>query len=146
MRQPSMLAVGAIWLLLPGSLAAQDPVTIDPKHYKVELENENVRVLRVTYGPGEKSPMHAHPPYVGVFLTDGRIRFALPDGTTAEHEIKRGATGFAPAESHAPENIGSAPFELIAIELKTPAGRRAEGLPNNQVPGTRPAKATKPRR
>jgi hypothetical protein len=32
---------------------ASDPVSIDPKHYKVEFENSAVRVLRVTYGPHE---------------------------------------------------------------------------------------------
>ncbi len=31
-----------------------DPVTVDSAHYKVELENEFVRVLRVHYGPNEK--------------------------------------------------------------------------------------------
>ena len=45
---------------------AQDPVKVDPKHYKVEFENANVRVLRVTVGPGEKSVMHWHPNAVAV--------------------------------------------------------------------------------
>ena len=31
-----------------------DPVAVDTKHYKVEFENEHVRVLRVHYGPHEK--------------------------------------------------------------------------------------------
>src|ERR1039458_7259585 len=51
-----------------------DPVKVDAKHYKVELENESVRVLRITYGPGEKSVMHYHPNSVAVFLTDGKTR------------------------------------------------------------------------
>ena len=34
----------------------QDPVKVDAKHYKVEAQNKKVRVLRVTYGPGEKYP------------------------------------------------------------------------------------------
>lgn len=40
---------------------AQDPVKVDPKHYKVQFENDRVRVLRITYGPHEKSVMHDHP-------------------------------------------------------------------------------------
>ena len=32
-----------------------DPATVDPQHYKVELENEQVRVLRVHYGPHERA-------------------------------------------------------------------------------------------
>ena len=35
----------------------EDPVTVDPKHYTVELENEKVRVVRIKYGPHEKSVM-----------------------------------------------------------------------------------------
>jgi hypothetical protein len=34
---------------------AEDPVKVDPKHYKVEFENDRVRVVRIKYGPGEKS-------------------------------------------------------------------------------------------
>src|SRR2546422_5729557 len=39
---------------------APDAVKVDPKHYKVELENDRVRVVRITYGPREKSVMHGH--------------------------------------------------------------------------------------
>ena len=28
-----------------------DPIKVDRKHYKVELENDRVRVLRITYDP-----------------------------------------------------------------------------------------------
>ena len=31
----------------------------DHRHYKVEFENERVRVLRIKYGPGEKSVVHS---------------------------------------------------------------------------------------
>jgi hypothetical protein len=34
---------------------AADPVEVDAKHYKVEFENDRVRVFRVSYGPGERS-------------------------------------------------------------------------------------------
>ena len=48
---------GALLCLAALPLAAQDPVKVDPKHYKVELENAQVRVLRIHYGPHEKSVM-----------------------------------------------------------------------------------------
>src|SRR5437879_4979742 len=38
-----------------------DPVKVDPKHYRVDFENDRVRVLRISYGPREKSVMHSHP-------------------------------------------------------------------------------------
>ena len=97
---------------------AQDAVKIDPAHYKVEFENDKVRVLRFHYGPGEKSVMHSHPDAVAVFLTDGKIKFNLPDGKSQDAEGKAGQTQFTPAQVHNPENVGSAPMEGIVIELK----------------------------
>ena len=35
-------------------VSALDPMTVDPTHYKVEFENEHVRVLRIHFGPHEK--------------------------------------------------------------------------------------------
>src|SRR6266487_418983 len=69
---------------------AQDAVKVDPQHYKVEVENAQVRVLRITYGPHEKSVMHGHPASVAVFLTDANFRFTLPDGKTEEPKAKAG--------------------------------------------------------
>ena len=59
---------------------AQDAVQVDPKHYKVELENDRVRVVRIRYGPREKSVMHQHPPGLGVFITSANFKFTYPDG------------------------------------------------------------------
>jgi quercetin dioxygenase-like cupin family protein len=98
---------------------AQDPVTVDSKHYKVESENDQVRVLRITYGPHEKSVMHEHPASVAVFLTDGQGRFTLPDGTTQDIPIKAGTVQWNEGGKHLPENTGDKPFELILVELKS---------------------------
>lgn len=94
-----------------------DPVKVDAKHYKVEFENESVRVLRITYGPGEKSVMHYHPNAVAVYLTDGKTRMTTPDGKSQEMSAKAGAAEWTPAGSHLPQNTG-ARLELILVELK----------------------------
>jgi quercetin dioxygenase-like cupin family protein len=97
----------------------QDPVKVDPKHYTVELENNRVRVLRIRYGPHEKSTMHAHPALVGIALTDSRVRFTYPDGKTENVELKAGQVlSFEPVV-HLPENLSDKPFEVIGVELKT---------------------------
>jgi quercetin dioxygenase-like cupin family protein len=98
---------------------AQDPTKADPKHYKVEFENDKVRVLRITYGPGEKSVMHEHPDAFAVFLTDVKGKFTLPDGKTIDFAQKPGSTMWTPAGKHLPENTGNKPFELILVELKS---------------------------
>ena len=38
--------------LSASTILAQDPVQVDSKHYKVVAENNDVRVLRIKYGPG----------------------------------------------------------------------------------------------
>src|SRR5580704_13383905 len=68
--------------------AKADPVKVDPKHYKVDFENDKVRVLRITYGPGEKSIMHYHPDGVVVYLTDGKTLMTTPDGKSQETPAK----------------------------------------------------------
>jgi quercetin dioxygenase-like cupin family protein len=97
---------------------AQDAVKVDSKHYKVEFENDQVRVLRITYGPHEKSVMHGHPANLAVFLTDGKVRFTLPDGKTQDVAIKAGTTQWNAGGKHLPENVGDKPFELVLVELK----------------------------
>ncbi len=39
---------------------ALDPAKVDAKHYRVEFENDKVRILRVHYEPHEKGQMHEH--------------------------------------------------------------------------------------
>src|SRR5450755_559435 len=91
-----------------------DPVKVDPKHYSVEFENDKVRVLRIKYGPGEKSVMHWHPAMVGVFLTDGKVRFAYPNGKVEEIKTQAGQVIYFDAL----ENLVGKPLEVIGAELK----------------------------
>jgi len=97
---------------------ADDPVKIDPKHYKVEFENDRVRVVRIKYGPGEKSVMHSHPESVAVFLTDARAKFTYPDGKTEDIDAKAGTVQHMDAFTHLPENKTKKRFEVIQVELQ----------------------------
>ena len=114
------LAAAAVLALVMSVLpaGAQDAVKADSKHYKVVFENDQVRVLHITYGPHEKSIMHAHPANVAVFLTDGLIRFALPDGKSQDVPVKAHTTQWDPGGIHLPENLGDKPFEVMLVELK----------------------------
>ncbi|MCI0337844.1 MAG: cupin domain-containing protein [Acidobacteria bacterium] len=105
---------------------AQDPVKVDSKHYKVEAENAWVRVLRIDYGPKEKSVMHKHPAGVVVYLADSKVKFGLPGGKSQEQSGKAGEAGWIPAGTHLPENLGDKPIEAILVELKAkPAGAKS---------------------
>lgn len=105
--------------ILSGYIFAQDAAKVDPKHYKVEFENDQVRVLRITLGPKEKTEMHSHPEGMVVFLSDSKGKFTYPDGKTEKREFKKGSFSWVPATTHQGENVGNKPFELLQIEMKT---------------------------
>ena len=105
-------------IIFSGYGFAQDAVKVDPKHYKVEFENDQVRVLRITIGPGEKTTMHSHPEGMVIFLSDAKGKFTFPDGKTEDRDFKKGFFGWVPATTHQGENVGDKPFELLQIEMK----------------------------
>lgn len=113
-----VIAYGVAAHAQPAGGGKADPVKVDPKHYKVEFENESVRVLRISYEPGEKSVMHYHPSSVAVYLTDGMTRMTTPDGKSQDMPAKTGEASWTPAGSHLPQNVGNTPLQVILVELK----------------------------
>ena len=134
------LRVATCFCLAPFIVApfvmAQDAVKVDPKHYSVISENDQVRILKAHYGPHEKSVMHSHPNAVAVYLTDSKVMFHLPDGKTQEGSGKAGEAMFSPAGVHLPENVGDKDMDVIVIELK---GKHASAKP--AAKGAKAAKA-----
>ncbi len=114
----SILFVTLALIFSAQTAVAQDPVKADSKHYKVEVENAWVRVLRINYGPKEKSVMHKHPAGVVVYLADSKVKFGLPGGKSEERSGKAGEALWTPAETHLPENLGDKPLGAILVELK----------------------------
>ena len=125
MRRIFFLSLFVLALAVP-SVLAQDPTKVDSKHYKVEFENSKVRIVRVHYGPHEKSVMHRHPDAIAIFQSDGKVKFTYPGGKTEEREMKAGQTLFTPAVRHLPENVTDNDMEVILVELKTrkPAAKK----------------------
>jgi hypothetical protein len=117
-------SIALLVLLFSFPAAAQDPTKVDPQHYKVIFEDTSIRVLRLTYGPHEKSVMHEHP-YGScvIFITEFHGKSTDPDGnvTTEDHgpgevacdTYRRGKF------SHLPENTGDKAFQVILIERKS---------------------------
>ena len=113
-----MLTGAAVCLCLAQTLFAQDAVKVDPKHYSVISENDQVRILKAHYGPHEKSVMHSHPASVAVFLTDGSGTFHMGDGSSQPFTGKAGTAQYSAAQVHQPEN-GDKPMDVIVVELKS---------------------------
>ncbi len=95
-----------------------DAVVADSAHYAVEFESEVVRILRITYGPGEGSVMHYHPANCAVDLTDGSWRMTDPQGTVSEDASTKGDVSCGDASAHLPENLSDAVNEVILVEFK----------------------------
>ena len=96
----------------------QDATKVDAKHYTVISENARLRIVKVHYGPHEKSVMHSHPAGVAVFLTDSKVRFTFPDGKTQDVTTKAGDAQYTEAVTHLPENMDDKGMDVILVELK----------------------------
>ncbi len=92
----------------------------DPQHYTVEVENDVYRLVRVHYNPGDTSVMHYHPADCIVYLAPaGSVTFQLPDGeTVAGPSGDVGDVTCVDAGSHLPTNTGTAPVDVMLIEMK----------------------------
>jgi quercetin dioxygenase-like cupin family protein len=95
-----------------------DPVTLDPEHHPVPLENDRVRVLRTILVPGLKSPMHQHPHYVVVYLTELHTTMTLGDGRVVDNPRRPGEIAWRDALQHETENIGEHTAVEIQVEIK----------------------------
>jgi quercetin dioxygenase-like cupin family protein len=118
MKVPMALCGVLLCACFVSTLLAQDAAKVDPKHYTVISENAQVRILKVHYGPHEKSVMHSHPASVGVFLTDGNGVFTYPDGKKENFTVKAGDAQYQTSATHLPENLSDKGMDVIVIELK----------------------------
>ncbi|MFL6215138.1 MAG: hypothetical protein ACJ74J_14735 [Blastocatellia bacterium] len=104
----------------PGSAAAVsiDPVKVDPEHHAVVFENDRVRVLRIKFGPHDKTKQHDHPNGVSVPITGGQSKITTADGKTRTGGGEVGAATWLSAERHIVENPSAKAAEVILVELK----------------------------
>ena len=96
-----------------------DPVKLDPKYHLVDFENDRVRILRTILEPHIKSPMHEHPSYVVVYLTDLHTTMKLGDGKVVDNPRRPGEVAWRDPMKHQTENIGDHTAMEIQVELKS---------------------------
>ena len=100
---------------------AQDAAQVQPRAYKVVLENDRLRVLEFTSRPGMGvcgNGMHSHPAHLTVAITPAKVRVKLPDGKTFVAGQKPGDVFWSEAETHETENISGRDMRALLIELK----------------------------
>ncbi len=113
------LTLGAIFLMSRVSVAA-DPLEVAPDMYKLKFENDRVRVMEVTFQPGEKIAEHSHPDHFAYVVEGGKIQISHPDGSTMDAELKVGDVVWINAETHWAVNTGDTVVRLLITELKEP--------------------------
>jgi hypothetical protein len=117
-----VIAAGALGFAIAIASAqslALDPEKLAPHIFKNVLENEYVRVLKVTDRNGETSPLHAHPDRVAVFLSPCAWMEESAGGERQMQSFRLGDVIWLDAETHG--GVTSAVVQecsILEIELK----------------------------
>jgi tetratricopeptide (TPR) repeat protein len=117
----------AIICLSVSAIGAQDPLKVAPGAYKLEFENEYVKVQRVHYAPRVKIPEHDHTAFGAayVYLNDaGPVIFkhvGLSYGAVTRPPVKAGSFRLYKAvkETHEVENLSDTHSHFLRVEFKT---------------------------
>jgi hypothetical protein len=122
MKKTSALLVAscALWLGLSGLAQAQTlprSYVASPDIYQVIAQNDQFKVIAVTWKPGQRDVVHSHPANAVYYLTDCSLRIHAPDGSSRDAQPRAGAAIVQQAiPGHVLENIGSADCRLVMFE------------------------------
>lgn len=101
-----------------------DALVAAPKHHRVLLENDHVRVLDTEIGPGERTALHTHRWSAVHYILSWSdfVRRDADDATlvdTRGREPVSGALWSPPLVPHSLENVGPGPLRVISVEMKS---------------------------
>lgn len=116
--QSKLFWAGVLVCLASACSLGQDPTKVEPKHYKLDFENDRVQVVSVHYGPHEKSALHDHPGGVVVSLTEAHLRFTDENGKTREVFSKAGEVRWYAPMKHRVENLGDTTYDGVYVGVK----------------------------
>lgn len=105
-------------MILVKSALANDPLQVAPNMYHLLFENDEVRVMKVDFKPGQKIEKHSHPDHYVVVEKPGTLRIWKEDGSSSDVELKKDQVVWIPAETHWAQNIGKTEISLIVNERK----------------------------
>ena len=117
--------VGLVAAATGSALAAQDPVKVQPRSYRVVFENAELRVLEYSSVPGMGvcgTGVHSHPRHLNIALTPSRVRVTAK-GKTFVATNNEGDVWYEPAVTHEAENISGHGVRALMVEFKTPPPR-----------------------
>jgi quercetin dioxygenase-like cupin family protein len=113
------LVLSAVVTPVAGVALAADPLEVAPDMYTLQFENERVRVMQVTFQPGQAIPEHTHPSDHFVYVLEGgQLTITKADGTASNVDLAVGDVVWMPAETHSAVNGGTSVVRLLVAELK----------------------------
>ena len=95
-----------------------DAIRLQPWRFKVEFENDQVRIVRLRFEAHEKGIMVHHPPRVLATITEVAVKLKFADGYTDERGAPAGVAAWLEAETLQTENARDEPFEVVLVEPK----------------------------
>jgi hypothetical protein len=107
----------------PEVLKGKDALEADPKHYRLDLENDHMRVLRLTLKADEVAPVHDDRDALFVCLAVGsdkacHIRLTRPGGRSQDIHMQAGESRWIYADTRSEKNVGPQALEMLVIEPK----------------------------
>jgi len=102
----------------PEVLKGKDALAADPKHYKLEFENEHMRVLRLTLKADEAVPVHDDRDALFVCIKECHIRLTRPGGRGQDMHLQAGESRWIYGDTRSEKNLSSQPLEMLLIETK----------------------------
>jgi len=110
-------------IIPPEVLKIKDALTADPKHYRLEFENDRMRVLRLSLKGGESAPVHDDRDALFVCIAVGsdkacHLRLARPGGPTQDIHLQAGESRWIYGDTRSEKNLSTQPLEMLLIETK----------------------------
>src|SRR5579862_5742946 len=84
----------------PEVFARRDPLKIDAQHYRLDFENERMRVIRLSLKADEAVPMHDDVDAFAVCIQDCHLRFIEPGGRIQDVHMATGETRWLWGDTH----------------------------------------------
>lgn len=97
-----------------------DPLTLDPRHFRVALENEHLRALLLHFGRREESPEAQFSQGLSIPLTDVHVSHVSPKDEHSGGSSDAGAVSWEQDGLYSIHNLDVEPFDSLYIELKHP--------------------------
>lgn len=106
-------------IVTPGTFDDHDALEVDPAHHQLTLENEQVRVIRLSLRGEEAVPMHDDRDALWVCLDECHLRLSRPDGRSRDIHLQKGESRWIFADTRAERNLSPEPLEMLMIEYKS---------------------------